>query len=276
MLMPIQVRSPLSETTYGIGARLACLVVLDAGRGDVRRDGGNMRFEAPRLFWLAPGAAGELRLSPGSRGEILLLSQGALSTAMPASAFGEEMALLLRTDLSATLGTAQTATTDRMAELRRELGEDAPGAGMMAQHLIAMLMICLWRAAKEGRARPDAVPGGLVQGFIRLAGLHLRDHWQVGDYADALGVTRDRLAAAVRRATGKSPQAWLHEALLREAVQLLTHSGLPVSQVGFRLGFTDPAYFNRFFNRMQGEPPSRYRRRMARRAEPAPSYAAWP
>ena len=74
----------------------------------------------------------------------------------------------------------------------------------------------------------------------------------------------------------KFDHVWLHDALHSEAVELLTHSGLPVSQVGFRLGFADPAYFNRFFSRMQGEPPSRFRRRVAPREEPAHSYAAWP
>ncbi|WP_157994742.1 helix-turn-helix domain-containing protein [Paracoccus tegillarcae] len=275
-MVPIQVRSPLAEAVFGIRPELACLVALDAGRGRMLRNGDEIRFEAPRLIWLAPGQAGELRLRPGSRGEILLLAQAPLSLALPTSAFGQELARLLRTDLSVPAGAGQVQVSPRMADLRQELANDAPGAQMMAPHLLALLLIQLWRGVTEGRAHPDRATGGLVQGFTRLAGLHLHDHWQIGDYAQTLGVTRDRLGAAVRRATGKAPQIWLHEALHREAVELLTHSGLPVSQVGFRLGFADPAYFNRFFSRMQGEPPSRFRRRVARRAEPAPSYAAWP
>ncbi|MCA0940575.1 helix-turn-helix transcriptional regulator [Yangia mangrovi] len=271
-----EIRSPLAETTYGLRAENACLLVLRSGRGRVLSGERDMGLEAPRFVWLAPGRDGTLKLSPGSRGELVLLTKGALARVLPGSAFGDELSQVLSADLSVPLGDERERVVRRLAELREELAESAPGVEIMAGHMLSMLLVQLWRGVKEGRARPDVATGGLVQGFVQLAGLHLREHWEVGDYARALGVSRDRLAGAVRRATGRSPQTWLHEALHREAAELLTNSGLQVAQVGFRLGFSDPAYFNRFFKRMEGVPPSRFRRRMAKRSAPATSYAAWP
>ncbi|MBE9635650.1 helix-turn-helix domain-containing protein [Salipiger pacificus] len=271
-----EIRSPLAETTYGLRAENACLLVLQSGRGRVQSGERDMALEAPRFVWLAPGRDGALRLSPGSRGELVTLTKGALARVLPGSAFGDELSQVLAADLSVPLGAQRERVARRLAELREELTESAPGVEIMAGHMLSMLLIQLWRGVKEGRARPDVATGGLVQGFVQLAGLHLREHWEVGDYARALGVSRDRLAGAVRRATGRSPQGWLHEALHREAAELLTNSGLQVAQVGFRLGFSDPAYFNRFFKRMEGVPPSRFRRRVMKRSAPATSYAAWP
>ncbi|WP_226558311.1 hypothetical protein [Salipiger thiooxidans] len=37
-----------------------------------------------------------------------------------------------------------------------------------------------------GWARPDVATGGGGQGFTRLAGSDLSDHWEVADYAKAL------------------------------------------------------------------------------------------
>jgi AraC family transcriptional activator of pobA len=72
-------------------------------------------------------------------------------------------------------------------------------------------------------------------------------------------VKRDRLNVSVRRATGLSPQAYLHREIMRDACELLASTGLPVSQIAFRLGYVDPAYFNRFFTRQSGQSPGRYR-----------------
>lgn len=271
-----QIRSPLAETAYGLKSDMACLLVLEAGRGKLGPEREELTFEAPRMVWLASGRPGTLRLTPGSRGEILEVGDVSLARALPASAFGDELGHVLRRDLSVPLGPERNRVAGWLKELREELSGSEPAAKMMAGHILSLLLIQLWRSAKAGQARANVATGGLARGFAQLAGLHLRDHWQVADYARALGVTRDRLSNAVRRATGRSPQAYLHEALHREAVELLTNSGLQVAQVGFRLGFADPAYFNRFFKRIEGVPPSRYRRRGVRRSEPATSFSEWP
>ncbi|WP_375691548.1 helix-turn-helix domain-containing protein [Pseudooceanicola sp. LIPI14-2-Ac024] len=269
------IRSPLSETSFGLQPDAACLLVLEAGEAVCRDAAGEAPIAAPRVVWLA-GRQGVLRVAPGSRGALLVLSQATLSRVLPPSAFGQEMHRMLRADLSVAAEGERQAIAAQLADLQQETRGGAPAADMVAEHLLSVVLIRLWRAARAGRVRPDVAARGVAQGFVQLAGLHLRDHWQVADYAAALGVSRDRLSAAVRRATGRAPQVWLHEALHREATELLSHSSLQVAQVAFRLGFSDPAYFNRFFKRMEGVPPSRYRRRTRPRAAEAPSFAAWP
>ena len=41
--------------------------------------------------------------------------------------------------------------------------------------------------------------------------------------------------------------------------RLLRFSAVPVSEISYQLGFSDPAYFSRFFTRRAGMPPSQYR-----------------
>ncbi|WP_425494124.1 helix-turn-helix transcriptional regulator [Hoeflea alexandrii] len=110
-----------------------------------------------------------------------------------------------------------------------------------------------------------------------LTGQHRHQHWTVERYAEALEVKRDRLNVSVRRATGLSPQAYLHREIMRDACELLASTGLPVSQIAFRLGFADPAYFNRFFTRQSGQTPGKYRHVLRSRKEQGDlTYAAWP
>jgi AraC family transcriptional activator of pobA len=47
---------------------------------------------------------------------------------------------------------------------------------------------------------------------------------------------------------------------LLEAKRALTYSDATVAEIGYSLGFSDPAYFSRFFTKRAGSSPSRFRR----------------
>ena len=46
-----------------------------------------------------------------------------------------------------------------------------------------------------------------------------------------------------------------------EARRALLYSNLSVAEIGYAVGFADPAYFTRFFTRHEGQSPLRYRQR---------------
>jgi len=117
----------------------------------------------------------------------------------------------------------------------------------------------------------------LVQNFMQLVELNAREQWRVADYARVMGISSDRLTTAIRRATGQSPLELVHGRLLQDAESLLERSSLQVREVADALGFRDAGYFNRFFSRLKGVPPGRFRQqvRISSMREPD-SFAAWP
>jgi AraC family transcriptional activator of pobA len=84
----------------------------------------------------------------------------------------------------------------------------------------------------------------------------------VAHYAKALNVTAARLRAACIEVTGKTPTRVLEERLVLEAKRNLTYTNMTVAQIAYYLGFTDPAYFSRFFSKLAGESPAAFRRRV--------------
>ncbi|MCP1169951.1 helix-turn-helix domain-containing protein, partial [Limimaricola sp. ASW11-118] len=161
--------------------------------------------------------------------------------------------------------------------LRDELATAGPGGDAACDCLLGLVLLSLWRIALARRATGGGEGRGLSDRFVLLALQQVRAHWPVAEYCAALGTDRDQLGRAVRRATGQSPRAYLHGELHRQACDLLLGTGLQVAQIGYRLGFSDPAYFNRFFTRMEGVPPSRFRRGATRsKAVGSGSFAAWP
>jgi AraC family transcriptional regulator, transcriptional activator of pobA len=153
------------------------------------------------------------------------------------------------------------------------------GATLISSHLL-LLCLQLWRLSASHDERDEmAARGGpaLVGNFLQMVELHYRDGWPVARYAAALGVTSDKLHAHCQREKNCGPRAIIHERLLREACTRLQQLDLPVEQIGYGLGFRDPAYFNRFFRKYRGASPGNYRRQVRlEHARSGPSYAAWP
>lgn len=105
------------------------------------------------------------------------------------------------------------------------------------------------------------VPDRRLQQFQHLVDRHYREHWPLARYAAELGCTERTLTRLVRTAWAVSPQQFLHRRIVLEARRLLRFSNARCAQVAEELGFADPSYFSRFYERMTGQRPSAERRR---------------
>ncbi|MFC7704367.1 helix-turn-helix domain-containing protein [Plastorhodobacter daqingensis] len=267
------IRPALGVAEYGLSPGQAHLVLIEAGASD----GPAPLLSAPQILWLPQGEGRRLRLMAGSRGMHLALSTRGLLQAMPTGPLFAQLRGLLSHRLVLSPGSEQRRIAAQMRDIADELYRAEPGAEVLVTSVVTALLILLWRQAQGDRVYPRSVPRSVVDGFVLLVAEHRRDHWRVEDYARALGVSRDRLGGAIQRATGLSPQAYIHREMLAEARDLLQNAPLHVAEIAFRLGFQDPAYFSRFFTRAEGLSPGRYRRmRRAAAGGQDQSFAAWP
>jgi AraC family transcriptional activator of pobA len=77
-----------------------------------------------------------------------------------------------------------------------------------------------------------------------------------------LNVTPAQLRAASLEVTGKPPVRVLDERILLEAKRTLTYTNMTIAETAYSLGFSDPAYFSRFFSRLAGESAGSFRKRV--------------
>ncbi|MFI9029361.1 AraC family transcriptional regulator [Streptomyces sp. NPDC053560] len=163
-----------------------------------------------------------------------------------------------------------------MADLAAEHRQRAAGHETVSRALLHVLIVCAARlpehsggtgptrvagpAEAAGPDRSPARPGALAEAFTRLTARREAVAWSVRECAERLGVSPGHLTQAVRAATGRSPGRLLIAARVYRAQQLLAHTELPVRQVAARTGFTDPAYFCRFFRRETGSSPGDFRK----------------
>src|SRR5581483_9134946 len=99
----------------------------------------------------------------------------------------------------------------------------------------------------------------LVARFRRLIEARYRSHSSLSTYAAGLNVSEAKLRRVCLEVAGQSPVELVHLRLLVEAERLLRYTSMPVTQVGYHLGFDDPAYFTRFFTRRMSVSPRAFR-----------------
>ncbi|MCD0487767.1 helix-turn-helix transcriptional regulator [Pedobacter sp. MC2016-14] len=79
------------------------------------------------------------------------------------------------------------------------------------------------------------------------------------NFAEQLSVHVNHLNRAIKETTGRTTTDLIAERLLSEAKSLLKHTDWNVSEIGYSLGFEEPAHFNNFFKKQTQLTPSRYR-----------------
>lgn len=134
-----------------------------------------------------------------------------------------------------------------------------------AIQLYLYLMLLEIRRSYDRQGIDRAVEGpaghGLVSRFHKLVGEHYLSRRQVSDYAQMLSVSPNHLNKVVKEVTGKTASDSIRELLGQEARGLLRYTDNSISEIAYRLDFSDPASFNRFFKAESGETPLAYRNR---------------
>jgi AraC-like DNA-binding protein len=273
------IKSALTNTEYVLHGERFHLFLLSAGAGNLISGDGATPLVAPCFSWLPNGKLRTIKLEAGTHGAALSIPDLVLGRSMPAGSVGSHIREIIGYPLVARETDPQglRKLAGMVETIERELFENGPAAQSVMQHCLALLMIEIWRMSRPEISNPRPLPRNIVHTFMFLVDLHLRDHWTIQRYTRQMGISKDRLNSAVRRATGRPPLAHIHDRLMTEAKSLLTGSGLQVAEVAYKLGFSDAAYFNRFFQRHEGVPPGKYRENALKpKTEPDVSFAAWP
>jgi len=149
-------------------------------------------------------------------------------------------------------------------KMDEEVRGDRPDRYRAVQLYLYLLLLDAKRSYERQQFDdPAATPvgHGLVSRFQKLVGVHFLSRRQVADYAQLLSVSANHLNKMVKEVTGKTASDSIREMLGQEARSLLRYTDNSISEIAYRLDFSDPASFNRFFKAETGETPLSYRNR---------------
>lgn len=95
--------------------------------------------------------------------------------------------------------------------------------------------------------------------FLKLVSEHFLSIRKVADYAEMLHVSADYLNRTIKAHSYKTAHELIDEMLVREAKAYLMHSPLSIAEIAYKLDFSDPSHFNKFFRKLTECTPLQYR-----------------
>lgn len=131
---------------------------------------------------------------------------------------------------------------------------------MLQMLLKQILIICLRLYRREKKWEEESMERiNSIQSFNYFVETHFKTLHKVEDYANLLNKSPKTLSNMFKKMIGKTPLQLIHERIFLEAKRMLYYTDIPISEIGYDLGYADTQSFSRFFKTMEGVSPSDYR-----------------
>lgn len=208
------------------------------------------------VHMVSPGQVHLLQREPDSFGAVVHFQQEALMALPQSSGFFQP-------------GTSPVlAHTPEVYEAIRtilsQLQQELSGTGTHTETASACFWYLLLKSAAQRRTDHNVREPRthrVFTAFREMAEKNYRQNKLPAWYAAQLHLTEKRLNEACKEATGLTAGGFLKERILLEARRLLCHSPGSIKEIGYYLGFDDPAYFTRFFKKNTGITAGAFRSR---------------
>jgi AraC family transcriptional activator of pobA len=142
----------------------------------------------------------------------------------------------------------------------------SPGE-MQSETMGAWLKLFLIECNNHCSLNPDPNPQSaevgraIVTNFKDTVEKHYHQWHQVNEYADALNVTPNYLNEVIKTAIGQTAKDFIQTRIVLEAKRKSLFTSLSNKEIGFDLGFEDPAHFSKFFKSQAGQSLQEFRSR---------------
>ena len=205
-------------------------------------------------------------ISADASGYYILFKEGFLDELLPAARVPEEFPFLSMTGMPLFQVTDDelSAMVALVYKMDEEMREDRPGRVRALQLYLYLVLLEAKRGyLRQGLDKPVPVAAGpaLVGRFRKLVGANFLTMRTVADYAALLAVSPNHLNKVVKEVSGKTASESISEMLVQEAKSLLRYTDSSIAEIAYKLDFSDPASFNRFFKGGTGETPLVWRNR---------------
>ena len=235
------------------------LFYIQQGRAELNIEGQVSVYEEGVLQWVTPLCVHGFRFSKDVRGCVLTLAIPVVSS------FEQNMNTPLAFNASALdleIGSDRQFLDFLFDSLAQEYSHSEPGRELALESWMNILLTWLQRRSIEKYGATEHRSKGHVcfARFTDLVELHYHKQWSVQRYAQMLGVSVVRLNTICHQLCKQTALQLIHQRLLLEAKRNLLYTVMTIANISDRLGFSEQAYFSRFFKRLTDSTPNAFRK----------------
>lgn len=249
---------PIKSEFFRVGFGLTGSVRLDCGLE-------NLHFEAGDMVFTFPGQVFSMRdRSADFSAYYILFSEAFLADSISGRDLREQFPFF---DYAGAqnlhLDSAEKIEVEQLIlKINDEIHDRRPDLRQAIQLYLQLLLMSAKRSylrqfPSDGERATGEV--SIVRRFKKLVGEHFISKRGVAEYAALLHISPDHLTKTLRAQTGKTAHQFIEEMLLLESKALLLHTEFSVAEIAWRLDFTDPSHFNKFFKKGAAATPLQFR-----------------
>ena len=236
------------------------ILFIRTGRAELALEATSTKVRGPCVVTVPALAVHGFHFSSDVNGVVVTVLEQHLRRLLESEAGLKDCLLPLRhhslgRDAAAEIGAAVLA-------LRSEYQGTAAWRALAIDAALLRLLLALGRRLPDANVAPGAHGARAldhVQRFRDLVEARFREQPALTVCATELGITTTQLNRVCQQVLGHAALGVLHARLVLEAQRELAYTNLSVKQIAFDLGFTDAAYFTRFFQRRTGSVPTLWR-----------------
>jgi len=240
-------------------------VILD-GTVRVNLDETNYLVEGPMLFLTPPTIPHAFITEKSAKGHVITVKQQLvwklMQTMLPT---GWNSNNFITKQLCIALFPAKNEHAADLLQLFTLMAREGKNTGIEHQlafsAILQLILINVMRLSDQcqpqQKTRKEDIR--IFHHFNELIEKYYQEHYTLTKYASMINITEPRLNEICRRLSGRPSKRLVTDRLVQEACRLLSLSSASITEIGYQLGFKDPAYFARFFRKNMKVTAGQYR-----------------
>ncbi|BCH67082.1 AraC family transcriptional regulator [Agrobacterium vitis] len=235
------------------------ILYISEGQGDATLDGKVIAITPPAAIVVPPLFSHGFRFSRAIKGMIITVLPAALPLAVRTS-LKQALPLPLHMPLEGEPCAIEIGLL--MERIAEEYAGAKPGRNGLLEAYLATVVLLLARQAAPDASQDLMTLTANDRRMEKLAALiaaNFRSHKTAAFYAREMGLSPTHLNRLAKAGTGATLQQLIARKQLEIAQQELIFSQTSIQAIALNHGFTDPAYFTRFFTRETGLTPRAWR-----------------
>lgn len=237
------------------------LLWLESGSALLNLDDQRGRLVAGRILLVPQHCVHGFQFSPDAEGQVITLAYplferlgGGLGQLLTTFSGPQVLALAVNSE--------GVLITSLLRAVELEYHGNAPHRRLLLESLLTALLVCLLRQSVGSPIVSADEPVRARQHLAQFGELIEADfcsHQPLQYYAQKIGISSAHLNAVCRQLAQRSALDLIHERIVLEARRDLVYTSMTIRTISDALGFSDPAYFTRFFKRQTGLSPKAFR-----------------
>jgi len=241
------------------------VLIIDSARGIHNIDFNTYELADRQIFFVAPGQVHQVIETEKSLGFVMTFSnQFLLENSIPIS-FIDSLNLFQNYGQSPPLMPEDDpfeVIKGFTKEIYRLFQSDS---GMKALSIGSFLKLLLIECNNICSINPiesdiDTTGDNLIRSFKKAVDLNYKNEHSTSYYANGLYITPDHLNRTIKAKMGTTAKDYIQARIITEAKRLLYFTDLSTKEIGYELGFNEPANFSAFFKKHTKLSPLNFRK----------------